>query len=138
MNPRSRLNRYCMRHGGRDENRFDQKHNRARPEFNAMYSSAFWIAHRQAHLSAHPLCAGCEAEGRSVPARVVDHVFAWSHIGQHAFRKNLFQSLCDAHHAEKGRLERQGIYRRWGATTRDYSASDYGKFMCKLKLYENV
>lgn len=127
MAQRSRFNRYCLKHGGRDEIKFDQKYNRTpeRRRFNAMYSTQHWQTLRQVQLSTHPLCAGCQSRGIVTPGRVVDHVFPWSHFGEHAFFDNLFQTLCDACHAEKGRLEGQGIFRRFGTTVRDYVQADY-------------
>ena len=47
---------------------------RQRPSASARGYSARWRRARLAFLARHPLCASCQAEGRLVPATVVDHV----------------------------------------------------------------
>ena len=128
--PRSRFNGYCIDHGGRDT--FDyKKHNQSqsRKDFNHKYATKHWRTLRQVQLSQHPLCAGCLSDGRIVPAQHVDHLFPWSQIGEHAFYRNIFQSLCQPCHSSKTHLEQKGIYRRYGTPTKDFLMSDY-VFMC--------
>ncbi len=60
-----------------------------------------WQMASKAFLDHHPLCVRCEAEGRSTPATVVDH------ITPHRGDRNLFwdarnwQPLCKRHHDKK-------------------------------------
>lgn len=60
-----------------------------------------WDKARAAYLRKHPLCAECQAQGRTVPATVVDH------IRPHKGNRKLFwdtanwQPLCRRHHNEK-------------------------------------
>lgn len=65
-----------------------------------------WQKAREAFLLANPLCVMCKAEGRPVPAKVVDHKVP--HKGDQKLfwdRKN-WQSLCKHHHsADKQREE---------------------------------
>lgn len=129
QNPKARFSANCVDHGGKDTRTFNQKHNQSRKEFNAMYSTRQWQALRQIQLSKNPLCAGCLAEGIVTAASVVDHVFPWAHISKEAFFVNRFQSLCQAHHAEKTQLEQHGTYRRWGTPTVDYTKGDYPRLM---------
>ena len=90
------------------------------------YRSAVWKLIRTAQLTREPLCACCTYEGRLTAAEIVDHVFPWKQYGAHAFRANLFSSLCWACHSRKTNLEKRGIYRHWqGQTMRDYTPADY-------------
>ena len=79
-----------------------------------------------AHLSINPLCACCAIEGRVVAADAVDHVFPWKNYGAHAFRRNIFQSLCFEDHSRKTALEAKGIYRHYAPDgMKDYGYEDY-------------
>ena len=128
-NIKSRLNGYCIQHGGRDAQTYNPKTNKQREAFNAKYNTAQWVTLRQIQLSKYPLCVACHAEGRVTPATVVDHLFPWSHISEEAFYINRFQSLCATHHATKTQLERHGIYRAFGIPHIDYKQGDYGRIM---------
>ncbi len=130
-NPKSRLNGYCIEHGGKDVRPYDPKYNSQaeRAKANAKYNTRQWEALRIIQLSKHPLCIACQAEGRVVPATVVDHVFPWTHISEQAFYINRFQSLCATHHSTKTQLERHGIYRAFGVPDRDYAKGDYARVM---------
>ena len=124
-NSKSKLNAYCMEHGGKEKQTTHINQSDERKQFNAMYQTRQWQALRKIQLSKHPLCAGCEAEGIVTGATTVDHVFPWSRINKEAFFINKFQSLCETHHAHKGQLERVGIYRRFGTPHADYTRTDY-------------
>lgn len=90
------------------------------------YRTAIWRTIRTAQLTREPLCACCTYEGRLTAAEVVDHVFPWKVYGPHAFRANLFSSLCAPCHSRKTNLEQRGIYRQYlGHTFRDFAPSDY-------------
>lgn len=128
-NNRSALSLNCISHGGKDKTDYNPNYNVNRAKYNAKYNTRQWVALRQLQLSKNPLCAGCHAEGRIVPANVVDHLFPWSHISEQAFYINRFQSLCATHHATKTQLERHGIYRAFGSPERDYGRADYGRVM---------
>ena len=129
--PRSKLNGYCLQHGGQDQRVFNQKYNntQARKKFNAKYNTRQWQSLRQIQLSKNPICAGCNANGIITPATVVDHLFPWSQISEQAFFINRFQSLCVTHHAEKTQLEQKGIYRAYGHPCIDYKQGDYLRVM---------
>lgn len=126
-NPRSKLNGYCLDHGGKDSQPYNPKYNAARKEQSRFYKTRQWLALRQIQLSKSPLCAGCFAEGTISAATTVDHLFPWTHIGETAFFINKFQSLCSTHHATKTQLEQHGIYRRFGTPQVDYALADYAR-----------
>ena len=93
---------------------------------NAEYKKAAWLSIRSAQLSKEPLCAACMHEGRVAAAEHVDHLFAWNHINSTAFKLNIFQSLCAAHHSLKTSLEQKGKYRHYSINgVIDYSLTDY-------------
>jgi 5-methylcytosine-specific restriction protein A len=65
-----------------------------------------WQKLRAAHLAAFPLCAHCEADGQTVPARHVDHVVPFD--GPHDARRldpDNLQSLCVSCHSRKTATE---------------------------------
>lgn len=128
-NPRSKLNGYCLEHGGKDKPKYTSKYNDARKEQSKFYKTRQWLALRQIQLSKYPLCEGCRAEGTIMAATTVDHLFPWTQIGETAFFINKFQSLCATHHATKTQLEQHGIYRRFGTPHADYSAGDYARIV---------
>ena len=116
--PRSRLNSYCEKHGGID--------NLPRRETDSVYQTPAWKTVRQRQLSMQPLCQACLSRGIVEQAQHVDHVFAWKHIGKHAFLNNIFQSLCHADHSTKTGLEKQGIYTHYAHEgERAYTKDDY-------------
>ena len=117
-NPRSRLNTYCLEHGGLD--------NMARRETDSAYQTPMWKTTRMAQLSKQPLCQGCLARGVISAASHVDHLFAWKHLGGQAFSRNIWQSLCPNCHSQKTALEKQGVYRHYAQDgVKDYSKHDY-------------
>lgn len=128
-NPKSKFNRFCMEHGGKDKQIFKTKRDSQRWENNAKYNTKQWETLRQIQLSRYPLCAGCEAEGIVTAANTVDHVFPWTHISEEAFFINLFQSLCPTHHATKTQLEQRGRYKRFGKPSIEYVKADYARIL---------
>lgn len=124
-NERTRYSANCIEHGGKQVPFTSEE----RKQAGKNYHTSFWKGTRSTQLSMHPLCAGCLAEGKIEQAVVVDHVFPWRQINEHAFHHNLFQSLCYAHHTHKTSLEYKGIYRRYGTPTRDYVKEDYPKIV---------
>jgi len=99
-------------------------------ESNSAYQTPAWRTVRQRQLSIQPLCQACLSRGRVEAANHVDHVFAWKHIGKHAFLRNIFQSLCHADHSHKTGLEKQGIYVHYTAEgEKAYTIGDYGYVM---------
>ena len=116
--PRSRLNSFCMQHGGKD--------NMPTRETDSIYQTPTWRTVRQRQLSIQPLCQACLSRGKIEAAQHVDHVFAWKHIGKHAFLNNIFQSLCHADHSHKTGLEKQGIYTHYAFSgEKQYTKHDY-------------
>lgn len=130
-NPRSKHNGFCIEHGGRDT--YNTKYNKTatRREHDRHYGSSFWQTQRIRQLTAYPLCAGCLAEGIYTPAVHVDHVFPWGQIGNHAFKLNIFQSLCHACHSSKTSLESKGTFRQYGQPHKDYVLSDYDRVVIR-------
>lgn len=115
---RSRLNSFCLKHGGRD--------NSVYKDTNSIYQTPAWRSTRQRQLSLQPLCQACLSRGRIEAAQHVDHVFAWRHIGKHAFLNNVFQSLCQADHSHKTGMEKQGKYIHYKTDgPKEYVITDY-------------
>jgi len=116
--PRSRINSFCLKHGGRD--------NIPARQTDSVYQTPAWRSIRQRQLSIQPLCQACLHRGRIEAAQHVDHVFPWKHIGQHAFLHNIFQSLCHADHSHKTGQERKGNYLHWTMEgEKAYTQDDY-------------
>jgi 5-methylcytosine-specific restriction endonuclease McrA len=90
------------------------------------YKSPFWRHMKRTQLSRSPLCVCCLIAGRVCQASVVDHVFPWAQVGEHAFTHNLFQSLCVECHSHKTVLEQRGVIEHYTNKTMTYSLSDYG------------
>lgn len=75
-----------------------------------LYSTKGWRVLRSRQLSLEPLCRLCRQAGRTVPARVVDHVEP--HRGDRAkfFDASNLQSLCKTcHDSIKQRAEKSGV-----------------------------
>jgi len=131
-NTKARFSSLCTEHGGRDT--FDHKrynNTKGRKEAGSKYNSSQWRSFRQIQLSKHPICASCATEAVITPACHIDHVFPWSRLGDHAFIRNVFQSLCASCHTHKTQLEAKGIYRLYGTPNRDYIASDYHRVIAE-------
>ena len=122
-NPRSKLNSYCVEHGGKNTIDTEQ-----RKEFVSMYQTTQWRTLRQRQLSIQPLCESCMTKGRVSNANHVDHVFPWAKINKSAFYNNLFQSLCPECHSDKTVQERQGVFTHY-ATGKQYTVNDYQTVM---------
>ena len=118
-NQRSKLNTYCVEHGGK--NTVDTEQRKA---FTSMYQTNQWRNLRQAQLSKQPLCESCLSRGKVVQANHVDHLFAWTNLNKDAFYNNVFQSLCTNCHSHKSALEKQDIYIHY-ALGKQYSINDY-------------
>ena len=115
---RSRINSYCIKHGGRD--------NLPSRETDSIYQTPAWRTVRQRQLSIQPLCQACLSRGKVEQAQHVDHVFPWKAIGKHAFLNNIFQSLCHADHSHKTKVERQGKYTHYTQEgEKEYTQADY-------------
>jgi 5-methylcytosine-specific restriction protein A len=106
-----------------------QKTSKTREAFNAPYKSKAWAAIRARQLSREPLCAACKLEGRINQANHVDHVFPWAAIGEQAFTRNLFQSLCPECHGIKSGLEKRGLFRHYTDKAQDFTIEDYAYTM---------
>ena len=123
-NHKSKLNGFCMEHGGRDVKTIEATDERR--EFNALYATPFWKSTRRRQLSKQPLCQACLSFGIVAPAAHVDHVFPWSRFGKQAFYVNIFQSLCHGCHTTKTSLEQKGVFRYYkGEAYTDYKKVDY-------------
>ena len=110
---------FCIDHAPAKKTSID------RQAFNAPYKTAAWSSIRQRQLSANPLCAACLIDGRITAANHVDHVFPWAAIGDHAFTRNLWQSLCAECHGVKSGLEKKGLFRHYVSPIKDYALQDY-------------
>lgn len=117
---------YCVDHAPA------QKTSEARQAFSAHYKTSAWLSIRKRQLSIQPLCQACLINGHVTQANHVDHVFPWSAVGEHAFRRNLFQSLCETHHGVKSGLEKKGIFRHYLDTIKDYTTQDYSYVMLSM------
>lgn len=125
-NPKSKYNRFCLEHGGRDTQYFRDKPKSAKHiAGQEMYQSATWQTLRQIQLSRQPLCQACLISGIVKQAQHIDHVFPWQQIGKDAFINNIFQSLCQSCHSSKTTLEQKGMYRHYDKKIIDYTIQDY-------------
>lgn len=72
-----------------------------------------WAKLSKAFLAKNPICIACEWEGKTVAAKVSDHIrpFWWDAAGR--YDENNLQSLCVRHHAQKSGKERVGILYDW-------------------------
>lgn len=78
-------------------------------EYQHLYRTYRWQKIRKAHITEHPTCVMCEAQGKVTLANVVDHIFP--HRGDvNKFYRGPFQSLCYAHHnSTKQKMEKREI-----------------------------
>lgn len=74
-----------------------------------------WQRCRERYLAAHPLCAHCARDGRTVAAAEVDHVVPRARGGAMFDWGNL-QALCADHHRRKTAAENR---RGWPDPERD-------------------
>jgi 5-methylcytosine-specific restriction protein A len=110
---------YCIEHAP------TKQVSKTRQAFNAPYKSAAWMSIRARQLSTNPLCAACLIDGRITQANHVDHVYPWAVIGEQAFTRNFFQSLCPECHGVKSGLEKRGVFRHYTDKAHDYTAHNY-------------
>lgn len=68
---------------------------------NWPYNTTTWKRLREAHLSMHPQCEGCEAMGRLTLANTVDHRLAISDGGHPFPGHDGLSSLCPPCHGAK-------------------------------------
>ena len=123
-NCRSKYTLNCIEHGGRDV--WHTTPSEHRDERNGMYQTATWRTMRIQQLGKQPLCQSCLSIGIVKTASHIDHLFAWSAIGQDGFYNNILQSLCPECHSSKTALEQQGIYRHYTSDgIKDYAIHDY-------------
>ena len=73
-----------------------------------LYSTGRWKRLRMRYLAEHPLCAFCEAEGRTTLATVVDHITP--HKGDEAlfWDEGNLQGLCRPHHDSTKKVMEHG------------------------------
>ena len=129
-NVKAKYGGYCVHHGG--TNTFlHTKYNKSQDRKDAIlkYQTRQWRTLRQAQLSKEPMCAGCLSGGIVTPAASVDHVFPWQQIGEEAFYRNIFQSLCTSCHTLKTAMEKKGKYRQYGKPSIDHTKDDYAYIM---------
>jgi 5-methylcytosine-specific restriction protein A len=119
--PKSKLNSYCMAHGGK-ENSFVR-------QSDSMYKTPVWRSIRRRQMSLQPLCQACLCRGIVCSAWAVDHVFPWRSVGGEAFTHNIFQSLCQPCHSHKTGLERHGICEQYDGVVKQHSIDDYAYAM---------
>lgn len=97
-----------------------------RETFNKFYKLVAWDTLRKRQFSIQPLCQACMLNGHIAMASHLDHLFAWNHIGEGAFMRNVFQSLCPECHGVKSGLEKKGIFRHYvQPEPMDYSIDQY-------------
>ena len=119
---RSRLNSFCLNHGGKNYIEARQT--------DSIYQTPAWRSVRRRQLSIQPLCQACLSRGKIEAAQHVDHVFPWKHIGKQAFLNNIFQSLCQPDHSHKTAKERKGIYEHYTIEgIKTYTEDDYHYIM---------
>jgi 5-methylcytosine-specific restriction protein A len=114
---------YCVDHAPTLKTSEDRK------AFSAHYKTSAWQSIRNRQLSTQPLCQACLIDKQITSANHVDHVFPWSAIGEQAFKRNIFQSLCETHHGVKSGLEKKGVYRHYLEAVKDYTKQDYAYAM---------
>ncbi len=68
-----------------------------------------WRRVRAAHLSRHPLCVLCQAEGRLTPATVVDHIISINERPDLRLDSSNHRAMCKRHHDQ-----RTGRDQAWG------------------------
>jgi AAA domain-containing protein/HNH endonuclease len=74
-----------------------------------------WRKIRRQHLAQNPLCATCLAQGKVIPAAIVDHVTP-HHGDVNAYWTGPLQSLCElCHKSTKAEVERNGYHTAIGA-----------------------
>ena len=77
-----------------------------------IYTSARWIALRDAHRLSHPCCELCERRGIYRPVDVVDHVKEISQGGEPFDPENLMSLCSECHHIKTGKEAKKVSKRR--------------------------
>ncbi len=88
---------------------------------DAFYLSPRWRRFRDWYITKHPLCETCQAEGRTVPAVIVDHIQELQDGGA-LFDESNAMSLCRACHNRKTSEEK----RKRGARVYKYEEKSSG------------
>lgn len=100
--------RYCTRHHGLEQQQKREQEQRRETSCRRMYGYK-WQRARQAYLRKHPLCVHCQAEGRTTPAMVVDHITPHKGSYQLFWDQSNWQGLCVPHHNRKTAREDGGF-----------------------------
>lgn len=116
-NAKSKLTTLCVPHGGYDSQPVSGSYK--------AYRNPAWYSIRARQLGTQPLCQSCLLRGLVRPATTVDHVFPWRLIGPHAFKHNIFQSLCSECHSYKTGQEQRGKFEHYTDKVTVYEKSDY-------------
>lgn len=85
---------YCDAHHKEVQKQYDDR----RGSSAARGYNSRWQKARHTFLSRHPLCCMCSAEGRVVPATVVDHKIPHRGDQQLFWDTSNWQPLCKRHH----------------------------------------
>ena len=110
----------CEIHGGKPKVSSD------RLEANRAYKHKSWESIRATQLSKQPLCQSCLLDNRVTMAGHVDHLFPWRSLGNFAFTRNKFQSLCVGCHSLKTASERKGLLLHFAPDgVKTYTINDY-------------
>jgi 5-methylcytosine-specific restriction protein A len=117
---RTKTSSFCLIHGGKPK-----AVNKDRWQNKKEYDSLFWKSTKRLQLSRQPLCASCLIKGVITQANHVDHVFPWTKIGTHAFKNNIFQSLCINCHSHKTALEQRDIVEWYKDKAYRHTVADY-------------
>lgn len=84
-------------------------------ENTKFYNSWPWRKLRKRFIETNSLCVKCDAEGRVVKAKFVDHIVRIEDGGDKLNEDNL-QSLCKFHHDSKSGKEAHGYKEKKGHT----------------------
>ena len=71
----------------------------------APYYDRRWRKIRALWLAQYPLCVMCQAEGKTTPATIVDHIEPHKGDWSKFHDPENFQSLCASHHGAKSAKE---------------------------------
>jgi 5-methylcytosine-specific restriction protein A len=69
------------------------------------YQSRAWKDLRNAFIAEHPLCAACEATGRTTPGFIVDHIIERADDPSLELEWSNLQTMCLSCHSRKTRIE---------------------------------
>ena len=117
---RTKSSSFCEIHGGSPKPMSEHRWRNQKE-----YDTPFWQSTRRGQLSRQPLCASCLLRGVVTQANHVDHLFPWTAIGGEAFRRNVYQSLCQPCHSRKTSLEQRGVIEWYKDKLYTLSIADY-------------